>query len=114
MSNIAKQLDIKAGMIEMGEQIAFGSDTALMREASCALVIHEDNESKLREESGTWRRTAERLEIEKLTALKDLAEQIFDTTENMNRCPYPDEDLLLETLCRVRDICRQVLGAEAP
>lgn len=29
----------------MGERIAFGSDTALMREASVALEIHEENEA---------------------------------------------------------------------
>lgn len=37
MSDLAKRLRIKAGMIEMGERIAWGSDSALMREAADAL-----------------------------------------------------------------------------
>lgn len=37
MSDLAKRLRIKAGMIEMGEMIAWGSDSALMREAADAL-----------------------------------------------------------------------------
>lgn len=34
MSDIVKRLEIKAGVMEMGERIAWGSDTALMREAA--------------------------------------------------------------------------------
>lgn len=34
MSDIVNQLNIKAGVMEMGERIAWGSDTALMREAA--------------------------------------------------------------------------------
>lgn len=34
MNDLPKRLDIKAGVMEMGEKISFGSDTALMREAS--------------------------------------------------------------------------------
>lgn len=34
MSDLPKQLRIKAGMIHMGERIAWGSDTALMEEAA--------------------------------------------------------------------------------
>jgi len=34
MNNLVKQLRIKADVVEMGEKIAWGSDTALMREAS--------------------------------------------------------------------------------
>lgn len=37
MSDLVKRLRIKAGMIEMGERIERGSDTALMREAADAL-----------------------------------------------------------------------------
>lgn len=39
MSDLAKRLRIKAGMIEMGEMIAWGSDSALMREAADALEM---------------------------------------------------------------------------
>ncbi|WP_455233485.1 hypothetical protein [Geopseudomonas aromaticivorans] len=37
MSDIVKRLLIKAGMMEMGERIAWGSDTALMREAAAKI-----------------------------------------------------------------------------
>lgn len=39
MSDLVKRLRIKAGMIEMGEHIAWGSDSALMREAADALEV---------------------------------------------------------------------------
>jgi uncharacterized protein YbgA (DUF1722 family) len=37
MSDLVKRLTIKAGVIEMGEKIAWGSDTALMREAAARI-----------------------------------------------------------------------------
>lgn len=37
MSDIVKRLDVKAGVMEMGEKIAWGSDTALIREAARAI-----------------------------------------------------------------------------
>ena len=36
-ADLIKELDIKAGMLELGEQIAWGSDSALMRRAARAL-----------------------------------------------------------------------------
>lgn len=39
MNDLVKRLRIKAGMIEMGEMIAWGSDSALMREAADALEL---------------------------------------------------------------------------
>jgi len=41
MDDIVKRLDIKAGVMEMGERIAWGSDTALMREAARCIVALE-------------------------------------------------------------------------
>lgn len=38
MSDIVKRLEIKAGVMEMGERIAWGSDTALMREAAAHIT----------------------------------------------------------------------------
>ena len=37
IENIIKSLVVKAGVMEMGEKIAWGSDTALMRQAAAAL-----------------------------------------------------------------------------
>lgn len=34
MSKLVNRLRVKAGVMEMGERIAWGSDTALMREAA--------------------------------------------------------------------------------
>lgn len=37
MNDLAKRLEIKASMIELCEQIAWGSDSAIMREAAAEL-----------------------------------------------------------------------------
>lgn len=50
MSDLVKRLNIKAGVMEMGEMIAWGSDTALMREAASYI---EELESKLEERKAT-------------------------------------------------------------
>lgn len=39
MGDLIKRLRIKAGMIELGELIAWGSDAALMREAADVLEV---------------------------------------------------------------------------
>jgi hypothetical protein len=44
MSDLVKRLTIKAGVMEMGEKIAWGSDTSLMREAADRI---EELEAKL-------------------------------------------------------------------
>lgn len=44
MCDLVKRLDIKAGVMEMGEKIAWGSDTALMREAARKI---EDMQGKI-------------------------------------------------------------------
>lgn len=42
MSKLVNQLRIKAGVMEMGERIAWGSDTALMREAADRIEALEE------------------------------------------------------------------------
>lgn len=42
MSKLVNQLRVKAGVMEMGERIAWGSDTALMREAADKIESLED------------------------------------------------------------------------
>ena len=42
MSNLVNQLRVKAGVMEMGERIAWGSDTALMREAADRIEVLEE------------------------------------------------------------------------
>lgn len=53
MIDLVKRLDIKAGVMEMGEQIAWGSDTALMREAARRIEAFEKREALLVSLTGT-------------------------------------------------------------
>ena len=50
MSDLAKSLEIKAGVMEMGEQIAWGSDTALMRKAAEAIRNYRARVAELQAE----------------------------------------------------------------
>ena len=47
MCDLVKRLDIKAGVMEMGERIAWGSDTALMREAARKIEAMQQRENRL-------------------------------------------------------------------
>lgn len=42
--DLIRRLDIKAGVMEMGEKIAWGSDTALMREAQQCIGVLMQNQ----------------------------------------------------------------------
>jgi len=44
--DLVKRLTIKASIMEMGEQIAWGSDTSIMREASARIEELEANLAK--------------------------------------------------------------------
>lgn len=46
---LVERLRVKAGVIEMGERIAWGSDSALMREAANALEHRAGEEDRLRD-----------------------------------------------------------------
>ena len=50
MNDLPKRLDIKAGMMEMGEKIAWGSDTSLMREAAAKIRALQATNDRLRGE----------------------------------------------------------------
>ena len=47
IENIIKSLVVKAGVMEMGEKIAWGSDTALMRQAAAALQTQAERIKEL-------------------------------------------------------------------
>lgn len=47
MCDLVKRLDIKSGVMEMGEKIAWGSDTALMREAARKIEAMQQREARL-------------------------------------------------------------------
>ena len=48
MCDLVKRLDIKAGVMEMGEKIAWGSDTALMREAARKIEAMQSREERIK------------------------------------------------------------------
>ncbi len=48
MCDLVKRLDIKAGVMEMGEKIAWGSDTALMREAARKIEAMHAREERIK------------------------------------------------------------------
>lgn len=48
-SDLVKRLEIKSGMILMGEKIAWGSDAALMDEAADRITALEAENARLRE-----------------------------------------------------------------
>lgn len=50
MSDLPKRLDIKAGVMEKGEKIAWGSDTALMREAADKIRALQSENTRLKAE----------------------------------------------------------------
>jgi phosphoribosyl 1,2-cyclic phosphodiesterase len=50
IENIIKSLVVKAGVMEMGEKIAWGSDTALMRQAAAALQTQAERIKELEAE----------------------------------------------------------------
>ena len=47
IENIIKSLVVNAGVMEMGEKIAWGSDTALMRQAAAALQTQAERIKEL-------------------------------------------------------------------
>jgi len=49
MNDLPSRLEKKAGVMEMGEKIAWGSDTALMREAAIEIRILKEQLRKLNE-----------------------------------------------------------------
>jgi len=83
MSDLVKRLTIKAGVIEMGEKIAWGSDTALMREAAARIEELQsafDNLSREYSHRGEQIATLE-ARITKADALAD-AVGFWETTED--------------------------------
>jgi len=50
MTDLPERLDIKAGVMEMGEKIAWGSDTALMREAAKKIRDLQSENTRLKAE----------------------------------------------------------------
>ena len=64
-SHLIKRLNIKAGLIEMGEKIPFGTDSALMRKAAKAL-------------ESTQRMTDELIE------LREFRDKVFEAHPNID------------------------------
>lgn len=61
MSDLPKQLRIKAGMINMGERIAWGSDSALMGQAADLIEQQQARIAELEQREQELTETVERL-----------------------------------------------------
>lgn len=118
MSNLVKRLRIKAGMIEMGERIEWGSDTALMREAADAL---EMSAPAVQGEPVGLSRFIEMIEarasirrsgmIDGITLLRDLRAMLAATPSAQQPAEQqPDVTLLLSLLSHAR--CNTCDGSE--
>ena len=95
IENIIKSLVVKAGVMEMGEKIAWGSDTALMRQAAAALQTQAERIKELEAEIIT--RTsygdeqtdfAIKLAAER-DALRATLEQLVGALEGVRLCTPP-------------------------
>ena len=60
--DLVNRLTIKAGVIEMGEKIAWGSDTALMREAAYRIEELQASRDMWAQVSISWAERAEQAE----------------------------------------------------
>jgi hypothetical protein len=60
--DLVNRLTIKAGVMEMGEKIAWGSDTALMREAADRIEELQASRDMWAQVSISWAERAERAE----------------------------------------------------
>ena len=96
IENIIKSLVVKAGVMEMGEKIAWGSDTALMRQAAAALQTQAERIKELEAEIITrasygdeqtdfaiklaGERDALRAQLSEIAATEPVARTVADTT----------------------------------
>ena len=48
MCDLSKRLDAKAAMMESGERVSYGSDTALMREAARKIEAMQEREERIK------------------------------------------------------------------
>ena len=96
IENIIKSLVVNAGVMEMGEKIAWGSDTALMRQAAAALQTQAERIKELEAEIITRasygdeqtdfaiklaaERDALRAQLSEIAATEPVARTVADTT----------------------------------
>ncbi len=78
MSDLVKRLDIKAGVMEMGEKIAWGSDTALMRESARALVAANNRIAELEAENLAFAKDSNLVAAEN-QRLREAAQAVVDS-----------------------------------
>ena len=77
-NDIVTRLNIKAGVMEMGEKIAWGSDTSLMREAAHTITKLRANEE------------GAKIAFEDVSNLKNEAEKKCATLQKLLDAAYDD------------------------
>lgn len=102
MTDLPERLRIKASMIELGERIAWGSDSSLMREAADALEmaapdVQGEPVGEVRFEFGAPSSIFAELYSKSLPALAP-GTKLYTAPQPAEQQPAPDVDVLVEAL----------------
>ena len=100
---LINNLTIKAGVMEMGEKIAWGSDTALMRQAAATLQSQAERIKELERESETHAKAYGLAIVE-----RDNLRHELETAQEGWRCECSTDDAC--RFARERDALRAELG----
>ena len=103
---LINNLTIKAGVMEMGEKIAWGSDTALMRQAAATLQSQAERIAELERESETHSKAYGLAIVE-----RDNLRHELETAQEGWRCECSTDDAC--RFARERDALRAQLDAIA-
>ena len=101
---LINNLTIKAGVMEMGEKIAWGSDTALMRQAAATLQSQAERIAELERESETHSKAYGLAIVE-----RDNLRHELETAQEGWRCECSTDDAC--RFARERDALRAELAA---
>lgn len=103
IEELINNLTIKAGVMEMGEKIAWGSDTALMRQAAATLQSQAERIAELERESETHAKAYGLAIVE-----RDNLRHELKTAQEGWRCECSTDDAC--RFARERDALRAELG----
>ena len=106
IEELINNLTIKAGVMEMGEKIAWGSDTALMRQAAATLQSQAERIAELERESETHAKAYGLAIVE-----RDNLRHELKTAQEGWRCECSTDDAC--RFARERDALRAQLAAIA-
>ena len=109
---LINNLTIKAGVMEMGEKIAWGSDTALMRQAAATLQSQAERMAVLERES-EMRRIALHEAMLEADTLRAAPVAIVDTRDALGLCAPAEEDFTALYALQGRRVALVDLGPNA-